>query len=502
MDNHLFILLLVPLLGAVLAALLIKYQHLARILVVLCAIINAVYAVWLLVHVIETGRQVTQAANVLAPYGISLVADMLSVLMIALVALLVLIVLLLNYAASASKQEPFLFYPLLLLVLLGMNGISLAGDLFSLYVWQEAVSIAALGLLTLGQQRHQHTGGVRYLLPALLASASFLIGCSLIYGLVGTLNMAQLGDRLPLLERPSLVTVLASLFLVGCGTRAAIFPLFLWLPASTITASAATMVIIGGGITSTGMYTLYRLFSLIYQQDLLILSPVLLQIANLTMIFGVLGALTQSNLRRMLSFLLISQLGYMLMGLGLASEAGLAAGMLSMVHSILALTLLFCIGNVIETITNTRDIRRMGNLSRREPVLTVLWFLALLALLGMPPMGGFFARLALLHVAMVQQAYLTAGIAALVSLLLLLPLLTIQHEVFWKRLPIDVPPPRRATTRQIVPAVLLLGIIMLLALEVAPMVDYTTAAAQQAFDTQGYVRDILRSTEALGVPDE
>jgi multicomponent Na+:H+ antiporter subunit D len=502
MDNHLFILLLVPLLGAVLAALLIKHQRLASILVVLCAITNAIYAAWLLVHVIDAGRQVTQAAGVLAPHGISLVVDRLSVLVIALAAIFVLIALLLNYAEPASKQEPFLFYPLLLLVLLGMNGVSLAGDLFSLYVWQEALSIATLGLLTMGHQRHQHESGFRYLLPALLASASFLIGCGLLYGLVGTLNMAELGDRLALLARPSLVTVLASLFLVGCGTRAALFPLFLWLPASTHGTSAATMVMIGGGITSTGIYTLYRLFSLIYQPDLLILSPVLLQIANLTMIFGVLGALIQTNLRRMLAFLLISQLGYMLMGLGLASEAGLAAGMLCMVHSMLALTLMFCIGGIVETITNTRDIRRMGSLSWREPVLTTLWFLALLALLGMPPLGSFFARLALLHTAMVQQAYLTTGIATLVSLLLLLPLLTIQHEVFWKRLPIDVPPPRRVSIRQIMPAVVLLGLIMLLALEFAPVVDYTTAAAQQAFDTDGYVRDVLPLTETFRNPDE
>jgi multicomponent Na+:H+ antiporter subunit D len=502
MDNHLFILLLVPLLGAVVAVLLIKHQRLARILVVFCAAIHAIYTIWLLARVIETGRQVTQAANVLAPYGISLVADMLSVLIIVLASIFVLVALLLNYVAPASKQEPFLFYPLLLLVLLGMNGVSLAGDLFSLYVWQEALSIAALGLLTLDHQHRQHANGIRYLLPALLASASFLIGCSLMYELIGTLNMARLGNRLAFLARPGMITVLASLFLIGCGTRAAIFPLFLWLPASTYHASAATMVIVGGGITSTGMYMLYRLFSLIYQPDLLILSPLLLQIASLTMIFGVLGALIQTNLRRMLSFLLISQLGYMLMGLGLASEAGLAAGMLCMIHSMLAMALMFCIGGIVETITNTRDIRRMGSLSWREPVLTTLWFLALLALLGMPPLGSFFARLALLHTAIVQQSYLTAGIAALASLLLLLPLLTIQHEVFWKRLPTDVPPPRRVTLRQIIPAVLLLGIIMLLALEVAPVVDYTTTAAQQAFDTSGYVRDVLPPTEIWRIPGE
>jgi multicomponent Na+:H+ antiporter subunit D len=502
MDNHLFLLLLVPLLGAVFAALLMKFQRTAHILVVLCAIINASYAAWLLVRVTETGRQVTQAASVLAPYGISLVADRLSGFIIALAAVLVLIALLLNYAEPDHKREPFLFYPLLLLVLLGINGVSIAGDLFSLYVWQEALSIAALGLLTLSHQQHKHSGGVRYLLPTLLASASFLIGCGLMYGLVGTLNMAQLGNRLELLARPSLVTVLASLFLIGCGTRAAIFPLFLWLPASTSVTSAAAMVIIGGGLTSAGMYTLYRLFSLIYQPDLLLLSPLLLQIANLTMLFGVLGALTQTNLRRMLAFLLISQLGSMLLGLGLASEAGLAAGMLSMVHSILALVLMFCIASIVETITNTRDIRKMGSLSWREPVLTMLWFLALLALLGMPPLGGFFARIALLHTAIVQQAYLTAGMMMLASLLLLLPLITIQHEVFWKRLPVDVPPPRRVTIRQITPAVLLLGIMMLLALESGPVVDYTTTAAQQAFDIDGYVRDVLRSTEELRIPGE
>jgi multicomponent Na+:H+ antiporter subunit D len=246
------------------------------------------------------------------------------------------------------------------------------------------------------------------------------------------------------------------------------------------------------------MYALYRVFSLLYQQDLDSLLPLLLLLASLTMVIGVLGAISQTHIRRILSFILISQTGYMLMGLalaGMAGERGMAAGVLFLVHDALVITALFCIGGTVEYIFNQGDIERMGGLSRREPVLATLWFLSFLSLAGIPPLGGFFARLALLQVTMAEEAYVLAAVACLVALLLFIPLLRIWHEVFWKPLPEHTPQPRRATVEQVFPGALLVGVLLMFALSISYVVDYSNQSAQQLFNTTEYVDAVLQFTD-------
>jgi multicomponent Na+:H+ antiporter subunit D len=399
---------------------------------------------------------------------------------------------LLSFATLDKQREQFFYYPLLLLVLLGVSGVALSGDLLSLTIWLAVALLAGTGLLTLGGRRPQLEGGMHMLLLGIFGSSSLLIGCGLVYGLTGSLNMALVGAAFADSASPGFTTALAALFLIGCGTPAAIFPLFFWLPGSQHTPPIAVTVLVGGLLTRSGIYALYRLFSQIYPNDLVVLGPLLLLLAGLTLLVGVLGALAQHNIRRAMAFLMVAHTGYSLLGLALASQSGLTAGVLLLVHDTVALAALFCLGGVIEFLARTGDMRQMGGLARREPVLALLWFLTLLALLGVPPLGGFVGRVALLQAAFEQQAMLTAAVLVLALLLAVVPLIDIWHAVFWKGLPATAALPQRATFQQLFPGALLVGVLLWLSVVIGAVLDYSALAAQQMLDRPGYVSDVLR----------
>lgn len=490
MDNHLFLPLLVPLVSAVLAILFGQQRMLARGIVSLAVIFNLGYSIWLMWRVMMDGRQIAFNGDWIAPYGITLVADGLGAIMLFMAALLMLATIIFGFASLDEQHENFYFYPMLLFLLFGVSGAFITGDLFNLYVWFEVLLLSSFGLLTLGGQRGQLEGGLKYVVLNLIGSTFFLIGCGLVYGVAGTLNMAQVGERFATIASPSFITVLACLFLVAYGIKAGIVPLFFWLPTSYHTPPVVVTAIFGGLLTKVGVYSLYRVLGLIYNQDLPTLSPLLLVLAGLTMVLGVLGAVAQMNIRRILSFHIISQIGYMIMGLGLASVAGLAAGLLFMVHNIVVKTALFMIGGAAEHISGTGDLKKMGGLARREPVLAVLWFLAILSLAGIPPLSGFFGKLALLQVSVSQEQYVIGAVAAGVSILTFFSMLKIWNEAFWKKLPEDAAEPRRATPGLILPGAMLVIVSILLGVGAAPALDYSLMAADQALDVAGYVHDV------------
>lgn len=490
MNNHVFLPLVVPLIGAALAMIFGRQRRLARLIVLLAVLFNLMYGAWLILEVGAAGRQVAQGSGWMAPFGISLVADGLSAVMIFLAALLMLATLLYSFASIGDQHEQFFYYPLLLLLLLGVTGAFLTGDLFNLYVWFEVLLVASFGLMTLGGGREQLEGGLKYVVLSLIGSLTFLIGCGMIYGVVGTLNMAHLGERLMTVQNPGLITAIACLFLFSFGLKSAIFPIFFWLPTSYHTPPVAVTAIFSGLMTKVGVYSLYRVFSLFFQGELPRIAPLILALAGLTMVFGVFGAVAQVNLRRILSFHIVSQIGYAIMGLGLASVGGLAAGVLFTAHVMVVKAALFFIGGAAEQIYGTAELKKMGGLAKREPILATLWFLGILSLAGIPPLSGFFGKLALLQAGVAQQQYLITGVAAAVGILTFFSMLKIWNEVFWKKSYEDVSKLPRVSMGLMLPGGILVFVSIAMGLGAAFAADYTALAANQAFDVAGYVADI------------
>jgi multicomponent Na+:H+ antiporter subunit D len=229
-----------------------------------------------------------------------------------------------SFASIDVQRESFGYYPLLHILLMGVCGAFLTGDIFNLYVWFEVMLIASFVLLALGGERAQLEGAIKYVTLNLISSAFFLTAVGILYGMIGTLNMADLARQLSTVAQPGLVMTLAMLFFVAFGIKAALFPLFFWLPASYHTPPVIVSALFAGLLTKVGVYALVRVFTLLFIRDSSYIPTLILVVAGLTMVTGVLGAVAQNEIRRLLSFHIVSQIGYLLMGLGLFTPLVLA----------------------------------------------------------------------------------------------------------------------------------------------------------------------------------
>ena len=273
-------------------------------------------AILLFVEVRQNGVIASQLGNWPAPFGITLVADLFSAVMVLMAGLIGWVAAIYSLGSVDRQREETGYYPFVHFLLMGVCGVFLTGDLFNLYVWFEVMLMASFVLMALGGDRFQMEGAFKYVVLNLISSVFFLTGIGIIYGLTGTLNLADLAQQLPLLENQALVTTLAMLFITTFGIKAGIFPLFFWLPASYHTPPVAVTALFAGLLTKVGIYSLIRVFTLLFVGDLGYTHTILLVLGGLTMVTGVLGAVAQEDIRRLLSFHIISQIGYMVMGLG------------------------------------------------------------------------------------------------------------------------------------------------------------------------------------------
>lgn len=441
-----------------------------------------------------------------APFGITLVADLLAAILVVLAALVGFAVLLYSVAPAGmdDRREAFGYYPLVHVLLLGVCGAFLTGDLFNLYVWFEVLLIASFVLLTLGGQRGQLVGGLTYVTLNLVSSAIFLAAVGLVYGHTGTLNMAELARRLPEVQPVGLVTTVATLFVVAFGIKAACFPLFFWLPAAYHTPPAAVSALFAGLLSKVGVYALLRAFTLLFVHDVAYTHALLLVVAGLTMVAGGLGALVQRGLRRALSFLLVSHIGFPLMGLALFTHRGLAGAIFYLVEDIIVITALFLGSGLVRRLRGTEVLADLGGLYAARPTVAALYLLPALSLAGVPPLSGFFAKLGLLRAGLEVGQYAIVATALGASLLTLLTVSRIWSAVFWKPAPVQaaglsdplglVAGADGPTTRgMVLPVAGLVGLVVALGLLAEPIVALAARAAGQLLDRTAYIRAVLGS---------
>jgi multicomponent Na+:H+ antiporter subunit D len=451
----------------------------------------------LLASVAGDGIQAGQVGNWPAPFGITLVADLLSAIMVVLTGLVGLAVAIYSLASMDPQREAFGYYPLLHVLLMGVSGAFLTGDMFNLYVWFEVMLIASFVLLALGGERAQIEGAFKYVALNLLASALFLAAVGILYGVAGTLNMADLSRQLRQVAQPGLVTTLAMLFLVAFGIKAAVFPLFFWLPASYHTPPVAVSAIFGGLLTKVGVYALLRVFTLMFLDDAAFTHSLILVIAGFTMVTGILGAVAQKEFRRILSFNLISHIGYMLMGLGLFTPLALAGSVFYIIHHIIVKTNLFLISGVVRWLGGSYRLHKLSGLYRSYPGVAFLFLVPALSLAGIPPLSGFWPKLALLQAGLQQEQYAIVVAALLTSLLTLLSMTRIWSEAFWTEGPAasssagDPVYPFNAWLLRLLPVAALAAFVVIIGLLAEPLFDLSMRAAEQLLNPAGYVETVL-----------
>ena len=483
---------LVPLATAIACMALRPWRAAGRAASVLGALLHLLAAAALLHRVDGNGIQVMQMGGWPAPYGISLVADLLAAIMVTLTGVTGLAVAVYSLGSIDAGREAHGYHPLFHVLLMGVSMAFLTGDLFNLYVAFEVMLMASFVLLSLGGERAQLEGAVKYVTLNLLSSAVFLAAVGVLYGVAGTLNMADLALAVQRGTAPGLVTTLACLFLVAFGIKAAVFPLFFWLPASYHTPPVAVSALFAGLLTKVGVYALVRAFTLVFTGDTALTHGLILAVAVLTMVTGVLGAAAQFEFRRVLSFHIVSQIGYMVLGLGLFTPLALAGTVFYLIHHIVVKTNLFLVAGIVKRLGGTLDLGSLGGLYRRRPALALLFLVPALSLAGIPPLSGFWGKLVLVKAGLDSGHYAVTATALGVSLLTLYSMTKLWNEAFWKE-----PPEESAVAAAPVPWTLLGPVVALAAITVAvglgagPVFDLASRAAAQLVDPSQYVRAVL-----------
>jgi multicomponent Na+:H+ antiporter subunit D len=322
----------------------------------------------------------------------------------------------------------------------------------------------------------------------------FVSAVAFLYAATGTVNLADLASRLDAVD-PNLRTALALLFLVVFGIKAAIFPLFFWLPDSYPTAPSPVTAVFAGLLTKVGVYAIIRTDTLLFPGDLP--ERLLLLVAALTMVVGVLGAIAQDDMKRILSFHIVSQIGYMILGLGLFTVAGLAGAVLFIVHQVPVKASLFLVGGIVEHAAGSTALSRVGGLVRRIPYAAALFLLVAGSLAGIPPLSGFVGKLALVEAGFDARSFAVVGVSLAVSLLTLFSMVKIWNGVFWG-VP-EEPTPQLATSvgRLRTPPLMniaagaLVALTLAIAVWAGPLYELCTEAAATLVDPAPYVRAVL-----------
>lgn len=504
MNILLILPLLLPLATAILMLALQSRVVLHRWLNVLSALLLAATSAILLQHVVEDGPLALRIGGWEAPFAVTLVADTLSAIMTAATALIGFTTALYSLGTVDAEREHYFYHPLLQLLLMGINGAFLTGDIFNLYVWFEVMLISSFVLLVLGSRPGQLEGAIKYVTLNLLSSAIFLAATGMLYGMAGTLNMADLAVRIPLIEHRELLQVVAVLFLITFGVKAAIFPLFFWLPASYHTPPVAVSALFAGLLTKVGVYAIIRFFTTVFSgQDAALVHQLLIASAGFTMVTGVLGAVAQYDLRKLLSFHIVSQIGYMILAIAIQSPLALAGALFYMLHNIVAKSDLFYMSGIMKRLSGSYDLRRIGGLYRRYPLLGLLFLVPALALAGLPPLSGFWAKLLVIRSFIESDHWALAFIALGVGMLTLFSMTKIWNEGFWKEHPQNGYEFARsefhaygpATKSMMLAPVVMLGLLTVgLGLCFEPVFALVDHAARELLDPAHYIGTVLGGT--------
>lgn len=424
------------------------------------------------------------------PAGLAIVlaADPFSALLVCVSAVLVLASL--CFAAVCGEDGDPRFTSLVLVLAAGVYGALLTADLFNFFVFVEVMLVPSYVLLVVGSGRDPAAGRV-YVTVGLLASTVFLAGVALVYGVAGTVNLGELAGAA---ERGPAFALAGALVLLGMAVKAAVVPFHGWLPRTYPQASAPVTVLFAGLLTKVGVYAIIRVYAVFFagmQQ----FRWVLMAAALATMVVGVLGAVGERTMRGVLSFDLVSQVGYILFGLALFTGLGLTAAVFFMVQYVLVKTVLFMCAGTVENLYGSDRLDGTGGLLRHEPLLASVFLVAFLSLAGIPPLAGFVGKLGLLQAAVAEEKYWPAAVALATSLLTLVAMLKVWSRVFWGRPSSSVTAlagVARARPALLAPALVLVVPSVAFGLGAEPLWRVAESAAGGLADVSAYVRAVTR----------
>ncbi len=450
---------------------------------------------------LRRGHLVLQFGSWPAPFGITFVADLLSSAMVGITGVIGLSAVVYSHASSdLSPERAPLFLPLLSFMLGGISGAFLTGDLFNLYVWFEVMLVTSFGLLVIGNRPRQLGGTMKYVVLNIIATTVLLLAIAMTYGAHGTLNLADLAIRTSREDTDD--SSVAMLFVFAFCLKSATFPLYFWLPPTYPNSSIVVSSALAGLLTKVGVYSLYRVMSLVFAEEMSTLTPIFSVIAGLTMLTGVLGAVASSEIRAILSFHIVSQIGYMIMPLAFPSAAAFSAGIFYIVHHILVKSNLFFVSGLIARAGGSSDLTRLrGGLLGTHPALAWLFAIPAASLAGIPPLSGFWAKLVIIDAGLEAHREALVAIALITSALTLFSMTKIWQSVFFTRAnsrpreqtaESEIPSPR-ISAWSCAPVIVLSLFTTSIGLWPEPLVSLTERAALELIDRTDYIDAVLEN---------
>ncbi|NRA86222.1 MAG: Na+/H+ antiporter subunit D [Rhizobiales bacterium] len=497
--------ILVPMLGPlVVAAVSVMFRGKDRIqfsLALFGTLIALAGSVSLFFDVLFNGPQSLTMSGWIAPYGIAFTADMVSVIFAFVASLITLLIILYSPADIDKAFVKSGNYTMVLILLVGIHGSFMTGDIFNLYVWFEVILISSFGLLILGGEKIQLDGAVKYAFINLLGTTFFLIAVGLLYGITGTLNFADLYQKVADSDATGSLAILSIMFLFAFGIKSAAFPMYFWLPAAYHTPRITVSAIFGGLLTKVGIYALIRIFSIVFPDGNGAAFEIFTILGALTVLVGGLGSIAQVGLRRMLAYVLISGVGMLMIGIGINTPLAMLATIQYAVHSMLVMTGLYLIAGVIGRMAGSFEISKIGGIVMQYPFVAICYFGLALAVMGLPPFSGLWPKLM-----MVQAAFMN-GDHWLVAVILVGSFLTIGGvgragiQMIWRGGDIDTPDGqyeprgRRLEKHQLnimmLPIVIIFLLTFLLGIFPEFLIQFANLAAGDLFNTDLYVKNTL-----------
>lgn len=406
----------------------LAYQRTTTMVGLLIAIICSLGLVY---KVHADGPQTVTFGSWPAPFGITMVSDMVSALLVTTTLILAFFIVWYGFESIGKERERFFYYPGVMFIITGVNGAFTTGDIFNLFVFFEVLLMASYLLIVLGGEKAQLRESIKYILVNVISSAFFVITVAFLYSVVGTLSMADIALKITEINQPGIITVIAVLFLMVFGMKAAIFPLYFWLPSAYSAPPIPVLALFGALLTKVGVYAIMRTYTLFFTHDLAFTHELLLILSIITIIAGCIGALAHFDVKQIIIYNIVIAVGVILFGVAQMNEVALQGAMFYLVHDMIIKAALFMLIGIVIYVSGTTNLRKMGGLMKTYPALGWFYLIAALGLAGVPPLSGFVGKLLIVQGGFQADNIWSSIFILASSLIVLLSVMRIFIYAFW-----------------------------------------------------------------------
>ena len=463
MSNLLIMPMLLPFLCALILVFIKNKNQTSKILSITTMIVSTLISLALLIYVVNHKPITLDFGGWKAPFGIQFLGDSLSLLMVTVSSFVVTLIMAYGFGRGEKRVNLFHLPTFILLLTVGVIGSFLTSDLFNLYVMFEIMLLASFVLVTLGQSVEQLRAAIIYVVLNIIGSWLFLLGIGMLYKTVGTLNFSHIASRLNHMESNQTITIISLVFLVAFSSKAALV-IFMWLPKAYAVLNTELAALFAALMTKVGAYALIRFFTLLFDHHPGITHPLLVFMSCITMLIGAFGVIAYKDIKKIAAYQVILSIGFIILGLGSHTHAGVNGAIFYLSNDIIVKTLLvFIIGSLVY-ISGFRNYQYLSGLAKREPFFGVAFIVMVFAIGGVPPFSGFPGKVLIFQGAIQNGNYIGLALMILTSLLAMYSLFRVMfvmyfgdtdgEEVKFK----EIPPHRKGILGILVAVVLAMGI--------------------------------------------